>query len=68
MHRTEWMDSQRATGANMNVKSCPKIWMNPLAMSQPSKCDICPFWSHLIWRTHLHWTAFLPGGSSLISL
>lgn len=48
----------------MNVKSCPKTCVNPLATRQPLNCEICPSLSRLIRSTHLHCTAFLPGGSS----
>ena len=64
MQRIDQIDSQRATGAKVNVKSCPKICVNPLVTSRPLNQEIWLSLSLLMRRTHLHCTALRPSGSS----
>jgi hypothetical protein len=62
MHKRVLIESQRATGAKVKVKSCLGVCVNPLATSHALNCEIVPSLSRLMCKTHLHCTGLRSGG------
>jgi hypothetical protein len=68
MQRRDRMESHHTTGAKVNMKSWPGIWVKPFATKHALMHVMCLLLLHLMCRTHLHWTALQFGGRDSTSL